>query len=196
MSLLLTKHNATALHADIGFYGGSMLALSTWLALRAPVDSAAGLLVWMLAGLLLWSALEYSLHRWVLHGLAPFKWWHLEHHRRPAALIRTATWFSATLMVILVWLPGVWLLGQWPGSALTLGVLIGYLVYSVTHHAMHHGSTDNRWLQERKYWHARHHHTRQPCCYGVTTGLWDRFLRTTSKRQQARVKIPVRRVNG
>jgi len=196
MPLSSTEHSSTAYHADTYFYGGTVFALSAWLVLGAPADMAAQLLVWMAAGLLLWSALEYSLHRFVLHGLAPFNRWHLEHHRRPAALIRTATWLSATLMVFLVWLPGVWLLGQWPGSALTLGVLIGYLAYGVTHHAMHHGSTDNRWLQERKYWHARHHHTRQPCCYGVTTGFWDRLLRTTSHRQHARVKIPVRRVNG
>jgi len=194
MPLTSIKHSTTAYRADAHLYGIAVLCLSAWLLLHAPADMA--LLAWMAAGLLGWSAVEYMLHRFVLHGLPPFSRWHREHHLRPAALIRMPTWLSALMIGVLVFLPGVWFLGQWPGSALTLGFLVGYLANGVVHHAMHHSSTDNRWLQERKYWHARHHHSQQPCCYGVTSRFWDRVWHTTSHRKQARANVPVRRVNG
>ena len=86
------------------------------------------------------------------------------------------------------------LLGEWPGNALTLGVLIGYLGYAITHHAMHHWKLNLGWLQRRKYWHAKHHHLMQPCCFGVSSGLWDQVFRTTGHKTSAPVHIPVRRI--
>jgi hypothetical protein len=54
-----------------------------------------------LLGLVAWTLLEYALHRFVLHGLQPFRTWHAEHHRRPRALIGTPTILSATLIAAL-----------------------------------------------------------------------------------------------
>lgn len=196
MPLLSVEHSPTAYRGDAFFYGMAVLGLVSWMVLGAPEGTGAVLMGWGAAGLMAWSALEYGLHRFVLHGLAPFEAWHLEHHRRPAALIRTPTWLSACLMVLLVWLPGVLVLGAWSGSAFTLGVMAGYLGYGLTHNAMHHGQTGNRWLQDRKYWHARHHHAGQPCCYGVTSSFWDHVFRTHSRKPGARVKVPVVRHNG
>jgi len=67
----------------------------------------------------------------------------------------------------------------WRASALTLGLLTGYLGYAITHHAIHHWRADNAWLKERKYWHALHHHSEQPGCYGVTSSVWDRVFGST-----------------
>lgn len=93
--------------------------------------------------------------------------------------------------------PAVVALGPWRGGALTLGVLIGYLGYPLTHHALHHQSAQSPWLQRRQRWHARHHHLMQPCCFGVTSGVWDRVFRTAGHpRPSAPVNIPVRRHNG
>jgi sterol desaturase/sphingolipid hydroxylase (fatty acid hydroxylase superfamily) len=197
MPMLSIEHTTTAYRSDFVLYGCAVAGLSAWLALRSPAGMGLQLSALVAAGLLGWSGLEYALHRFVLHGLPPFKGWHREHHLRPNALICAPTWLSAALIGSLVWLPAMWWLGEWLGGALTLGVLIGYLGYAVTHHALHHWSAQNVWLQRRKYWHAKHHHLMQPCCFGVTSGVWDRVFRTAGhKHHSAPVRIPVRRHNG
>jgi sterol desaturase/sphingolipid hydroxylase (fatty acid hydroxylase superfamily) len=188
------EHSTTAYRADFVLHGAAVLGLGAWLALRVPAGMGLEITAWVVAGILVWSPVEYALHRFVLHGLQPFKRWHTEHHRRPAALICAPTLLSASLIGLLVWLPAVTGLGQWHGSAITLGVLIGYLGYAITHHALHHSALNRGWLQDRKYWHARHHHLLQPCCFGVTSGFWDRVLRTGGHRDHARTRIPVRRM--
>jgi cyclopropane-fatty-acyl-phospholipid synthase len=196
MPLLSIERSTAAYRTDFALHGGAVLGLGAWLAVQAPAGMGLEITAYAAAGIVAWSPIEYALHRFVLHGLQPFKRWHLEHHRRPGALLSAPTVLSTALIGLLVWLPSVMGLGQWLGSALTLGVLIGYLGYAITHHALHHWNPNLRWLQERKFWHAKHHHLLQPCCFGVTSGLWDRLLRTSGHKDQARPHIPVRRVNG
>lgn len=179
MSFLSIEHSKLAYRADFALYGTSVLALAAFLLTRAPPQLA--LLGLVVAGLASWSAIEYALHRFVLHGLEPFRRWHVQHHERPAALICAPTLLSATLIGTLVFLPTVLLAGWWPAGALTLGVLIGYLGYAITHHALHHWHSDNAWLKRRKRWHAVHHHSGQAACYGVTSALWDHVFGSTPR---------------
>lgn len=125
MPLISIEHSRNAHRADILLYGAAVLGIGIWLGLHAPVGVGLDIVLWAGVGLLGWSAIEYALHRFVLHGLQPFKRWHVEHHRRPLALIGTPTWLSAVLFGGLVGLPAVLWLGRWLGSALTLGVLVG-----------------------------------------------------------------------
>ena len=134
------------------------------------------IVAFVLGGLGSWTAMEYALHRFVLHGLQPFSRWHAEHHQRPQALIFTSTILSATLIAILVFLPMLLLGDLWRACALTLGLLTGYLSYTITHHAIHHWRTSNPWLNERKRWHALHHRNGRSSRYGVTSGFWDRVF--------------------
>lgn len=201
MHALAIEHSPARDRADRIVYAVAVAALALWLAVRTPADLAWSAVGLTLAGLASWSALEYALHRFVLHGLQPFARWHGEHHRRPAALIGTPTLVSAPLFGLLVALPAVLLLGPWGGGAFTLGVLAGYLAYAVLHHALHHGQLTHPWWQARKFAHARHHHLLQPCCFGVTSGFWDRVLRTGGHRQPprrapCRVHVPVVRRRG
>ena len=62
--------------------------------------------------------------------------------------------------------------------ALTLGVLCGYVAYAITHHAIHHWRVDSAWLRRRQRWHFIHHSSPRPCCYGVTSGIWDTACRS------------------
>jgi sterol desaturase/sphingolipid hydroxylase (fatty acid hydroxylase superfamily) len=200
MPAFAIEHSPERYRADFIAYAAAVAALAAWLALRAPAGLVRPLLGFALAGVAIWSVLEYALHRFVLHGLQPFARWHGEHHRRPAALIGTPTLVSAPLFGLLVALPSVWLLGPWRGAALTLGVLAGYLAYASAHHALHHWRLSHPWWQRRKFAHARHHHLLQPCCFGVTSGFWDGVFRTaghkTQRRAPVRVHIPVVRRRG
>ncbi|ODV07957.1 MAG: hypothetical protein ABT20_12175 [Rubrivivax sp. SCN 70-15] len=175
MGLFSLEHSRAAYRADFLAYGAAVLLLATYLGVDGHAGQRLAMLGWVAAGTAGWTLIEYALHRFVLHGLDPFRRWHAEHHARPSALICTPTLYSAALLFGLVYLPARLLLGPWCGGALTLGVLAGYLAYTVTHHATHHWRGESRWLLQRKRWHALHHRPgAHPGHYGVTTGFWDR----------------------
>ena len=179
MALLALEHSRTAYGADFALYGGAVVILSSLLAWRAPPGLWSMLSLLVLAGLLSWTLIEYLLHRFVLHGLQPFKGWHEEHHARPTALICAPTLLSAVLFFILVFLPALELGNLWAACAVTLGVVSGYLAYAITHHAVHHWRGNSQWLKKRKHWHALHHAcAAEPGRYGVSSSFWDRVWGT------------------
>src|SRR5665213_914552 len=180
MRLFTLEHTKAAYGADFALYGTAVVLLAA-LVLAAPRQhwlENSILVVGSLAG---WTAIEYALHRFVLHGLPPFRRWHAEHHLRPTALICAPTILSATLIATLVVLPALLVGGWWRAFATTLGMLTGYLGYAITHHAVHHWRAENAWLSERKRWHALHHHIGQPGCYGVTSAFWDHVFGTARR---------------
>lgn len=195
MRWLAFEHSPGAYRADFYLYGTASLALGAAL-LLGPWDLR--LLGWAAAGVLGWTLLEYLLHRFVLHGLPPFKRWHAEHHRRPGALIAAPTLLTATIFTTVLLLPAVWLLGAWPAAALSFGLLNGYLAYGLTHHAIHQPTVGKpvrfgrRWLHRRRLWHGLHHR-RVPTTpgsppasamagyYGVSSVFWDRVFGTARR---------------
>jgi len=174
MGLFSLEHGKAAYCADFALYGAVVAALATFLLVFGQGARRLEMGAIVLAGLASWTAIEYAMHRFVLHGLRPFCRWHAQHHERPAALIYAPTILSATLIFTLVFLPALAAGDLWSACAFTLGVLTGYLAYAVTHHATHHWRADSAWLKQRKRWHAlHHHHVQSPGCYGVTTAFWD-----------------------
>jgi cyclopropane-fatty-acyl-phospholipid synthase len=173
MNFFSLEHGKAAYRADFVLYGAAVVALAVFLLTGGPRGEGLEIAALALAGLGSWTIIEYALHRFVLHGPPPFSRWHGEHHQRPTALIYTSTILSATLIATLVFLPALALGGLWRACALTLGFLVGYLAFSITHHATHHWHAGSAWLKRRKRWHALHHHSQLPVCYGVTTSFWD-----------------------
>jgi sterol desaturase/sphingolipid hydroxylase (fatty acid hydroxylase superfamily) len=178
MSLLTLEHGKLAYRADFALYGIAVVLLAAYLLFAEARPQVLQNLAFVMAGLASWTLIEYLLHRFVLHGVQPFRGWHDAHHRRPVALICAPTIMSASLILVLIFLPALELLDLQRACALTLGVVMGYLAYSVTHHAVHHWRSDHTWLMQRKRWHALHHHKDHPGCYGVTTPFWDNVFRT------------------
>ena len=184
MGLFALEHSPAAYRADFALYGTAVAVLVAFIAASAPLSLLPQMAGLALAGLAGWTAIEYALHRFVLHGLRPFSRWHAEHHQRPTALVCTPTIFSALLFLTLVFIPALVLTGLLRACALTLGVLAGYLAYAITHHATHHWHAGGAWLKGRKRWHALHHYVGEPGCYGVTSGFWDHVfgsMRPTSR---------------
>jgi cyclopropane-fatty-acyl-phospholipid synthase len=178
MALLSLEHSKPAYRANFVFYGTAVPLLAVFLVAATPPGQRLPVALCAAIGLAGWSLIEYALHRHVLHRLQPFRRWHALHHARPMALVCAPTLLSASLIGGLVFLP-MWAAGNlWLGCALTLGVLAGYLAYTVAHHATHHCRARGAWLTRRKRWHALHHGSAQPCCFGVTSGLWDRAFGT------------------
>lgn len=193
MEVFKLEHSKIAYMADFVLYGLAIILLALFLMFANPQAPSLRIILLILCGLIVWIFIEYGLHRFVLHGLAPFSHWHATHHQRPTALICAPTVLSAMLIFILVFVPSFWIMNLWQACALTLGVLMGYFAYAVTHHAIHHWHTNNTWLNQRKKSHFLHHQLHHPahglvnkqskkaCYYGVTTGVLDILFNTQNK---------------
>ena len=176
----MPEHSKAAYLADFVLYSIAVLALALFLIVAGPASQRLELSGLVLLGLMSWTAVEYFIHRIILHRVPPFLQWHEAHHRRPAALIRTPTILSASLILILIFVP-IWVFSSnlWKACALTLGLLVGYLCYTITHHAIHHWPTKYKWLKRRQQWHGLHHDGRESGRYGVTSQFWDRIFGST-----------------
>ena len=174
LSLLSLEHGKLAYRADFAAYGVAVAAMVLALAIDAPRAQDPAIALWIGAGLAAWSLIEYLFHRFLLHGMSPFREWHALHHARPTACIASPTLFSASLIAGLVALPAWLMWGGWPACALTLGVTFGYYAYAITHHAAHHWRAAGPLARDRKRRHAAHHHAADASrCFGVTSGIWD-----------------------
>jgi sterol desaturase/sphingolipid hydroxylase (fatty acid hydroxylase superfamily) len=180
MNIFTLEHGKTAFRADIALYCITIAVMAGYLMAGAPRALRPEMVILAVAGLVSWSAIEYAMHRFLLHGLQPFMSWHERHHQRPKAIIFTPTILSLTWQFILIFIPVLLAFGILRACALTLGMLTGYLAYTITHHAVHHSHSGNPWLKRRKRWHAIHHYrNEQPGCYGVTTEFWDHVFGST-----------------
>lgn len=143
--------------------------------------SAASLSAFFLGGLL-WTLIEYLLHRFAFHGIpggGPVSSVvrfivHLHHHRSPRELTRLV---ATPVQIASVALP-VWaLLRMAAGSALGAlafaGFLSGYLVYEAMHHAAHHGGRGRGPLRPLFAHHRRHHFETPDRRWGISSPLWD-----------------------
>ena len=178
MDSLELESSEAAYRADFVVYGMAALGLGSAVVIGAPGPAWAVLAV-AFGGYFAWTILEYALHRFVLHRVQPFRAMHEQHHLRPHARIGTPTVVSAPLFALLVLAPAWWLVGPWWACALTLGVVLGYIAYAITHHVCHTGGpADSAWSQRHKRWHGRHHRSGKPGCYGVSHRLWDHIFGT------------------
>jgi hypothetical protein len=161
-------------------------ALSVW-AWRDAALSEIAKPALLAAGLLVWTLIEYLLHRFLLHShpqapalLSVVEKLHLGHHRDPQDEVKITVPVSGSLPIA----GGLLLLfrltaGSWEVAALLMtGSVAGYLYYEVVHFWIHCGSHGGRWLGQRRANHFFHHFKDQRHCFGVTTPLWDWFLGT------------------
>ena len=179
------EYSSTTYWLDFALQGAAVLALSAVLLVAGPRSESLRLAAFLLLGLASWTAIEYGMHRFLFHGVQPFRRWHEEHHRRPAALIGTPTLLSTVAIGGLVFLPVLWLEDMWTSCSLTLGLLIGYFIYGIVHHATHHWRCRSAWLRNCRRRHAHHHRTGSTGNFGVTSAFWDVVFGTSNARPVA-----------
>jgi sterol desaturase/sphingolipid hydroxylase (fatty acid hydroxylase superfamily) len=137
------------------------------------------------AGSMLWTLLEYGLHRIALHRMPLFSPLHAVHHGAPLDYVGTPTWLSLSVWLGVVLLP-VWAVaGPKVAGGLTVGIMLGYWWYGIVHHVIHHhaakraaGHFAASYFGERRVWHLRHHYSPHQGNYGVTTPMWDHIFGT------------------
>ncbi|XP_026668276.1 dihydroceramide fatty acyl 2-hydroxylase FAH2 [Ceratina calcarata] len=143
-----------------------------------------------ISGILLWSLIEYVLHRevfhfkppadskllitlhFVIHGVhhkAPFDNRRLVFPPLPALLIAKGIWsvyeaiFSATMFPFV-----------------TVGTLSGYVFYDLMHYYLHHGAPKaGTYMYNLKRVHNYHHFSHHDLGYGISSKVWDYVFGTT-----------------
>ena len=152
-------------------------------------NTAGWFVLYLLAGIFIWTITEYLLHRYIFHFVPTSKWglrlhfiFHGVHHDYPRDSKRLVMPPSASIpLALLFYFLFLWLLPARMVDAFFAGFLIGYLVYDMTHYAIHHGNFKSRLMKSIKQHHMLHHYSDSTKGYGVSSSLWDVFFQSGFK---------------
>ena len=139
-----------------------------------------------ISGIFVWTFTEYFLHRFVFHYEPKSKWgkklhfiMHGVHHDYPKDSKRLVMPPSVSLpLATLFYFFFLLIIGNPLLNPFFAGFLTGYLIYDITHYAIHHFSIKSKfWLQIKNY-HSKHHYMDENKGFGVSQPLWDYVFRT------------------
>lgn len=116
------------------------------------------------AGALLWTFIEYAVHRG-LHVTKSRA--HHHHHADPQDEPGAIFWPFWLGLLFAVWLAPM---------GLCAGLVAGYSWFIYVHHACHFDASTV--MPELLSHHDKHHHAHPGANFGVSTRLWDRLFRT------------------
>jgi len=163
---------------------GYMLYVSVWHR-QLSIGSVSAL---FLLGILLWTLVEYLIHRYLFHyepktrlGKRLHYIIHGVHHDYPNDARRLVMPPSISVPLAFLFY-GVFLLifGRLTPSVFG-GLVFGYICYDMLHYATHHFPMKSGvWLWLKQY-HLRHHYKDDHVGYGISSPLWDYVFRTTRK---------------
>ena len=137
-------------------------------------------------GAMLWTLVEYLVHRFVYHKVPILRELHGMHHSRPCDFIGAPIWVSIVsfssffFLIALPWDVEI-------ASGTTSGLIVGYVSYLLVHDAVHRWQLDEKsWMRSHRLRHLRHHRHPVPGNFGVTTGVWDLVFGTAIVPERAR----------
>lgn len=183
---LLARLSTTRANARAGLVADAAAGMLLFAAgLRMHATGVATACLALATGLLLFSFVEYALHRWLFHGRANrVAAGHGKHHDDPSGDDALPFFVPPALMLLLA----AALAQALPaGDALLLasGVAAGYAAYGLAHTAIHRlRFRPGALLRWAAHHHVHHHHPDRN--FGVTTPLWDIVLGTRRARTPAR----------
>ena len=140
------------------------------------------------AGFLLWSLLEYGLHRFVFHmdvASPPIRTFihslHIHHHDAPQdpdrIFVRPAYSIPASALLLGAFYLALSSLSL--ASGLVVGLWLGFLYYELVHYRVHVSAASGLLLGYQRRRHFHHHFVEPRSCFGVTSPLWDRVFGTS-----------------
>jgi len=153
--------------------------------LKHPDMSLERALGIMAMGMILFSLIEYCIHRWLFHWLdSPLSQGHEAHHQNPMGFDALPFFLPAMVSIGILGLLSE-LMPDATAFVLTGSIVGGYLIYGASHHFIHHVRYQHPWI---KRWAALHHihHVHPDSNYGVTTPLWDVLLGTRYVQRRRR----------
>ena len=142
-------------------------------------------------GAILWTLVEYLLHRFVYHKVAVVRELHGMHHSHPNDFFGAPIWVSIiSFSFFLSFLALLWDIEIACGT--TSGLIVGYVSYLLIHDAVHRWQLSERsWMRNHRLRHLRHHRNPLPGNFGVTTGFWDLVFGTAIVPERARGPRPI-----
>jgi sterol desaturase/sphingolipid hydroxylase (fatty acid hydroxylase superfamily) len=137
------------------------------------------------AGMFIWTLAEYVLHRFIFHyhptseiGKKIHFLTHGIHHDYPNDSKRLVMPpVLAIILAIPFHLLYVNTLGMYYYTFFS-GFLVGYLMYDMTHYALHHLNWDNPYFRRLREHHMIHHYSDPEHGFGVSSKLWDYVFHT------------------
>jgi sterol desaturase/sphingolipid hydroxylase (fatty acid hydroxylase superfamily) len=139
-------------------------------------------------GLLLWTIMEYILHRFVFHWNAKSAagkffvfLFHGLHHDDPQDPTRLVMPPVPAFLIFMV----LWAMFSVIFPVHYLGVImaffmVGYLCYDYIHYATHHFAMTSKVGKYLRKYHLQHHYSGEHSKYGVSNPLWDYVFKTTT----------------
>jgi sterol desaturase/sphingolipid hydroxylase (fatty acid hydroxylase superfamily) len=167
----------------------AIVALEIWGLSKVSLLAMVGL---GLLGYVLWTILEYWLHRIVFH-FEPEDGWgarlhyiiHGVHHDHPNDPLRLVMPPAVSVPLALLFFALFYVvLGPTLTPGVTAGFLAGYLIYDMTHFYVHHGQPSNRLARFLRERHMRHHFQDDRRGFGVSAPYWDDVFRTAPRSRR------------
>jgi sterol desaturase/sphingolipid hydroxylase (fatty acid hydroxylase superfamily) len=139
-------------------------------------------------GLAVFTLVEYSIHRFLLHNpKSSLYHLHEAHHKHPEN--PSAFLFPTSVVVLmLVWCLFTYGFHIHSASFFLAGLSAGYCYFGALHHFEHTTRINQipfRWLQGRWAAHSVHHHIEETN-FGVMTSFWDYVFGTHQKQRKRR----------
>ena len=165
---------------------------------RAEPQSDTHALLWLLPiGIVLWSLLEYGLHRFIFHIQIPVRnprlkelvnSSHLAHHASPRDPTRVLVHPVYGLVVSSILYGLIYILSRslFSTAGVVTGIWAGFLYYEAVHYRVHFSLAGSGFVARQRRVHFYHHFTNNKRCFGVTSPVWDYVFGTALPR------IPVR----
>jgi sterol desaturase/sphingolipid hydroxylase (fatty acid hydroxylase superfamily) len=166
-------------YSDFVVYPAAIVVLAAAGLIDVGEKSASGWIAAVIACLGLWTLIEYLLHRFVLHHIPYIRDLHDRHHVEERSSVGTPTWLSVGIHALIAFFPVLMVSDFATASAVTCGLMLGYLWYISIHHILHHWHPSHPgYLYTLKRRHALHHHVDETVNFGVTSAFWDRVFGT------------------
>lgn len=139
-------------------------------------------------GVLIWTLLEYIIHRRIFHyepksgiGRKMHFIVHGVHHDYPNDAKRLVMPPAISIpLAIIFYVLFVFLFGE-NAPAVWAGLVAGYVCYDSIHYAIHHFPMKSGILNRLKQHHLRHHYHDDQAGFGVSSPLWDYIFRTNRR---------------
>jgi len=156
--------------------------------------SSSNIVLMFLAGIIIWTFTEYTLHRFVFQYQPSSEWGkklhfiiHGVHHDYPKDSKRLVMPPSVSIPLALFF---YWIFFMMLGSINLMpffsGFLTGYLFYDTTHYAVHHFNIHNKFWLAIKNHHMKHHYQDAKKGFGVSQPTWDYVFKTNFVQKEER----------
>lgn len=163
-----------------------LIAYLLWISATKLRLSWIAIIGMFLLGYALWTLAEYLLHRFVFHyhpksklGKRLFWILHGVHHDYPNDRLRLVMPPAISLPLAVAFY-GLFLtaFGKIIAPPLMSGFALGYLIYDISHFAIHHFNLKGFYFSQIREHHLRHHFKDSENGFGVSVRFWDKVFNT------------------